>query len=237
MGISWIIPAYNEEGYVGTCIDSIRKEMVEFSEPYEILVVDNNSASFSTALEAINCGATVLWEPLKGVTHARSLGFAKAKYELIACIDADNTIPRGWVFHAMRAINFSPETVAVYGPVFYKNMPYLFYLWYTVFYAIAWMAKFVSPFIQGGNFVVRKTAIEQTGGYTEFVPFWGEDTFLGRNLSKAGRVRFCFNMWVYSSPRRLQKQGVINTAWKYASNYIWISLTGHPFDTEYEDYR
>jgi len=39
--ISIIIPAYNEERYLGRCLDAIAAQSVR---PYEVIVVDNNSS-------------------------------------------------------------------------------------------------------------------------------------------------------------------------------------------------
>ena len=39
--ISVIIPVYNGESYIKKCLDVLMKQ--DFDEPYEIIIVDNNS--------------------------------------------------------------------------------------------------------------------------------------------------------------------------------------------------
>ena len=41
--ISFIVPAHNEELWIGGCLDSIRAAMEKLAEPYEVIVVDDAS--------------------------------------------------------------------------------------------------------------------------------------------------------------------------------------------------
>ena len=42
----------------------------------------------------------------------------------------------------------------------------------------------------GGNFIVRKSALEAVGGFNCEIPFYGEDTDIAQRLSAVGRVLF-----------------------------------------------
>src|SRR6266516_2167652 len=41
--ISFIVPAHNEELWIGKCLGSIRTTMDKLAEPYEVIVVDDAS--------------------------------------------------------------------------------------------------------------------------------------------------------------------------------------------------
>ena len=92
--ISIIIPAYNEERYIGPCLDSIAAQTVA---PWEVIVVDNNSTDATAAIAKRYPFVTLVQEPRQGKVHARDAGFAAARGTILARIDADVVIPRGWV--------------------------------------------------------------------------------------------------------------------------------------------
>ena len=60
--------------------------------------------------------------------------------------------------------------------------------------------------MQGGNFVVRRDALQKIGGYDTNISFYGEDTDVARRLSKVGHVKFTFDLPALSSGRRLAKE-------------------------------
>ncbi len=95
----------------------------------------------------------------------------------------------------------------------------------------------VGVMVQGGNVVIRRTALEKIGGYDTSISFYGEDTDLARRLDKVGRVKFTFRLPTLSSFRRLAGEGTVATGFRYAVNYLWITLFKKPHTREYEDIR
>ena len=91
--------------------------------------------------------------------------------------------------------------------------------------------------VQGGNFVLRRTALEQIGGFNTAISFYGEDTDIARRVAKVGDVRFSFDLKMYSSARRLKKEGMLTMAARYTINYFWIMFRKKPFTEEYVDIR
>ena len=90
--------------------------------------------------------------------------------------------------------------------------------------------------LQGGNYVVRKSALDAIG-YDTSISFYGEDTDMARRLYAIGKVRFTFGLPMYTSARRLKTEGYLAMAWKYQINYIWVMLFKRPFTKEYIDIR
>jgi len=95
----------------------------------------------------------------------------------------------------------------------------------------------VGSMLQGGNFIVKKTALAAIGGFNSDFDFWGEDTDLARRLVKVGVVKFTFNLPIYASGRRLEKDGMVKTGWRYALNYFSTIFFKKPYDTVKKDFK
>lgn len=91
--VSVVIPAYNEEKLLGRCLESLKNQVVQ---PYEVIVVDNNSSDATSAI-AKGYGASVVSEKRQGIAWARDAGFSKATGDIIARLDADCIAPPEWI--------------------------------------------------------------------------------------------------------------------------------------------
>jgi len=91
--------------------------------------------------------------------------------------------------------------------------------------------------LQGGNHAVRRSALERIGGYNTAIAFHGEDTVTAFRLMRVGVVKFSFRLPIFTSGRRLRKEGVLRTAWTYALNSIFVILYGRPRARAYTDVR
>ena len=92
MDFSVIIPAHNEEKYIGKCLQSIRKAQ-EHIQPasLEIIVVCNRCTD-STALISEQYGARVLENNEKNLSAIRNTGVRAAEGEIVVTIDADSVM-------------------------------------------------------------------------------------------------------------------------------------------------
>jgi glycosyltransferase involved in cell wall biosynthesis len=234
--VSFVIPAYNEEALIVRCISSIREEIARVGNPvHEIIVVDNASTDL-TAGYAIIARARVLHERRKGVTRARQTGFEHARYDIVAFIDADSTLPPGWL--SRMCGNFAdPDVVAVSGPVAYPEL--IFYKRYLslAFYACAKLVHPIAPLLQGGNFALTKKALREAGGFNTDIDFYGEDTDTAVRLSKVGKVRFDLGLVIHTSARRMDGEGFVRIGTRYIANFLSVWITGEPWTTEYRDHR
>ncbi|MDP3771764.1 MAG: glycosyltransferase family 2 protein [bacterium] len=246
MKISFVIPAHNEEGYLAACIVSIQKALAAGTYDAEIIVVNNASTDRTHEIAASFVGVGVIDEPQKGITYARSAGYRAATGDLIANIDADTRLPPEWLDRVMKEFgrDKNKKLVALSGPFLYYDLPLLSRVFVKFFYGLGYATYFVNHFIlgvgamlQGGNFVVRRSALEQIGGYDTSIEFYGEDTDIARRLAKIGRVKWTFGLPVYTSGRRLKGEGVIATGARYALNYFWTTFFGRPFTLKHRDVR
>ena len=97
MKISFVIPAYNEEGYLGECLASVRRELARGRYDAEVIVVNNASTDKTAEIARSFPGVIVVDEPKKGLSQARHSGFAASSGDLIANVDADTILPKGWL--------------------------------------------------------------------------------------------------------------------------------------------
>lgn len=117
--ISLIIPVYNEESHLKSCLDSVAMQTVH---PLEVIVVDNNSSDASLDIAKKYNFVKILHEGKQGVVYARNRGFNAAKGDVIGRIDADSILEPEWVERVL-SIFANKKTAAATGPVNYYDMP------------------------------------------------------------------------------------------------------------------
>lgn len=233
--ISFVVPCFNEEKNIGNCVQSIQREAEKFASNYEIIVVDNLSTD-GTAELARQHGAKVVGCEQKGVVWARRAGYGASSHEFVACVDADNILPKGWLQSAFGGFR-SDEVVVVTGPVIFRDLPTSVRILSIGFFLSAWVLHQLMPMMQGGNFVVRRSALEDVGGFDTSCAFYGEDTAQAVLFSKVGRIKFVPGMWLYSSARRFLREGIVRVTLRYSANYMSVWLRGRPCTHDYRDIR
>jgi glycosyltransferase involved in cell wall biosynthesis len=232
--ISFIIPCYNEEKHIKDCIRSIRKNV--WYLPYEIIVVDNNCTD-KTAKIAEKEQAFVIKETRKGVVFARQAGYQAARGRLIANIDADSKITSAWLWEALSGLS-DDNVVAVTGPLEYEDVSSSLRMMTKLYYALAKISNdHIGVFLQGGNAIIRKSALDEVGGYDTSIAFYGEDTMTAKRIQHLGKIVFNPRMITTTSPRRLKEQGLIKTSWLYISNYFSVTFKNKSATKDYKDFR
>jgi len=232
--ISFIIPCYNEEAHIKDCIRAIRKHV--WYVPYEIIVVDNNCTDKTVEIAELE-GAFVIKETRKGVVFARQTGYEAAKGFLIANIDADSKITEGWIWEALSRLS-NDDTVAVTGPLEYQDVGLGLRIMTKLYYLIAKLSNdYIGVFIQGGNSMIKKSALDKVGGYDLSIAFYGEDTMTAKRIQHLGKIVFNMYMVTTTSPRRLKEQGNIKTIWMYLTNYFSVTFKNKSTTNDYKDYR
>ena len=91
--VSVIVPFYNAESHIKTCLDALLKQ--DFIKPFEIIMVDDASTDNSRNIVKMHDfpGLQLYSLPSNsGPAAARNLGLKKAKGEYVYFLDADDTI-------------------------------------------------------------------------------------------------------------------------------------------------
>ena len=94
MNVSVIIPAYNSEATIGSCLESLTNQ--NYKEDYEIIVVDDGSTD-NTKGEVKKFDVKFLEQKHGGPAVARNLGAKKAAGEIILFTDADCVPEADWI--------------------------------------------------------------------------------------------------------------------------------------------
>jgi len=204
LGVSVVIPAYNEERYLERCLAAQARQTYP-ADRFEVVVVDNGSTD-ATAEIAHRFGVRVVSEPRKGVARARQAGFGAARGEIIASTDADTVVPSFWVARIVAHFQADPALGGVYGPIYWPDAPLIGQL--GMRYPTTWVLwasnRIRRSLWWGSNFAVRREIFCRTGG---FPVDWasGEDTDLSLRVSRIAPVRFDPLLVVYASPRRMRE--------------------------------
>ena len=245
MKLAFVIPAYNEEALIGKCLESVIAENTRSGANAAIFVVNNASKDRTGEIARSYPGVTVVDEPKKGLVNARDAGFAATEgYDLVANIDSDTIVPEGWLTTVMDEFNRDPKLVCLSGPYVYYDMSAWNRFLVNAFYGLTWLIYVLNRYIlrvgsvvQGGNFIFKRQAWADVGGYDRSIEFFGEDTDVAVRLSKVGGVKFSFKLKMKTSGRRLEKEGVFRTAGTYTLNFFWVTFRGKPATKEYTDIR
>jgi glycosyltransferase involved in cell wall biosynthesis len=237
MKISIIVPAYNEEKYIGDCLQSITEARTD--DITEVIVIDNASTDNTAAIAKTFRGVRVVHEPQKGLTKARQRGLLEAKGDFVAYLDADTRMPPAWPFIVVKEFSRKPDMVCLSGPFHYYDLPALQKIFAETLWALTapptyWLTGFM---VLGANFIAKREALQKIGGFDTTISFYGEDTDIAWRLSKMGKVKFSMKFFIIGSGRRLLEEGLVRTFWRYAVNYRSMAFQHKPTTTQYKDIR
>ena len=234
--ISLIIPAYNEEAYLGARLDAVMANVA--GKALEIIVIDNNSTDGTRAVAERYPAVTYVFEPEKGITRARQRGFLTARGDILAYVDADTHPPAGWIEQIWDHFGKHEALATLSGPYSFYDLSGLRNKvasgW---FVAARPLYGLIGYMLVGGNFAIRREVLEKMGGFDPKIEFYGEDADIAKRAKKHGKVLFDPRFVMPTSGRRLQKQGFLRMAGIYFVNFFSIVFRGKPATRGYTDIR
>ena len=235
--ISLVIPAYNEEKYIGECLDHVLRNSDGVF--HEIIVIDNASSDRTGEIASGFPGVRVVRETNKGLTWARQRGYLEATGDVLAYIDADTHMPPGWARRVQATFRKSADTVCFSGPYVYYDSSPLQKFFVSLYWDLLGMPMYfmLGYLVVGGNFAIRKETLDSMQGFDTTITFYGEDTNIARRAHEFGTVQFSQKLKMYTSARRLHGQGVLNTAFTYMANFLSEAFRRKPATTSYQDIR
>jgi glycosyltransferase involved in cell wall biosynthesis len=240
--LSVIVCAHNEAHYLSACLHSL---LAQTRIPDEILVVNNASTDETRAVALRVPGVRVVDERRKGLVMARETGRHASSGDVLVYVDADCRAPLTWLARIERRFEADPRLLALSGPYRY----YDWHLWgralvraydFTVAPATQLLVKYllrIGTVFYGGNFAVRREALDKIGGFDTSIEFHGEDTNLGRRLHAAGTVALCYECALYTSARRYRAMGIGAVFRLYIRNFTSELLYHRPKDSTHIDVR
>lgn len=225
--LSIIIPVYNEQSHLKTCLESIAWQT---DPPDEVIVVDNNSLDKSIDIAKSFDFVKVITEKKQGVLFARNKGFNKATSDIIGRIDADSILSENWCQN-VRKIFCNNNIGAATGPVVYYDMPFKrmgFKIDKTIRRAID---KFNDdfPYLFGTNMAIRRSVWNKNKQNFCSRRDVHEDLDIGIHLTQAGEhIAYRANMVVGMSARRFDNNP--KDFYRYISFYK-SSFANHGIET------
>lgn len=195
LSVSLVIPMKNAAQTLDACLTSLGQ--LE-PRPMEIVLVDNGSADATLErLQTFVRGTTappitVVTEARPGATFARNAGIRASRGDIVAFTDSDCAIDRAWLAYLVKP--FSDERVgAVAGRIVAapaNNTCQLFCGLYTLQSPAAGRIHDRWTPDEGGfptaNLAVRRTTLDEVGGFDERIRIYGEDYDLCARIYEKG---------------------------------------------------
>ncbi len=226
MKVSAVIPAYREADYIGRTLIALRNEGID-----EIVVVDGGSEDGT--VEIAERYADIVRSSIKydSPAKARNVGIKLSSGDVIAFVDADTVVAKGWRDALVRG--FEEEgVVGLGGPAYpLEDEGDLLKAAYILSYDL--MVRFTifmgRPHLMGFNSAFRRDALLKLGGFREDLRV-SEDALLSIAASKIGKVKFVPEMVVYTSARRVRKRGFTESLFYLVYNGLSVLLMEKPFE-------
>ena len=203
--ISFVVPAYNEEKYLGPTLAAIHESAGGVGEPYEIVVADDASTD-RTAEIAQAAGARVVRVEKRLIAAVRNAGARAAHGDAFFFVDADTRINAAVVKAALEALHKGAvgggAGVAMdeHAPAWtHRVMTFLL----PVFYLMKWAA--------GCFLFCRRDAFEATGGFDETY-YAAEEIHFSQALKRHGRF-VMLRERVITSSRKAEGRSVWSLLW------------------------
>ncbi|MFL6227467.1 MAG: glycosyltransferase [Pyrinomonadaceae bacterium] len=218
MLISIIVPAYNEEKYVGRTLASLKQAerllLHETGVPIEIIVVDDASTD-STAAVARSFGAVVFPEPTHNVGHVRNAGASRAGGDILIFVDADVIVPESLLCRIHEAMS---DGHCLGGAVDTDYQPAKFSV--KVYLGMWRLVGRAAGMAQGATQFCRRDVYASLGGYDETL-YMGEDVDFYWRLKRLAKqrgsyVRFIEDLRVSPSSRRFD-------TWLFWRTLVWTN--------------
>jgi len=218
--ISVIVPTYNEEESIASCLESLCSQTIP-RDAYEIIVVDGNSKDRTREIAA-KYADQVFVQTSKKVGGARNDGAMAAKGEIVATTDADCYLPPDWLERIERDFADHPDAVQIYGLVFpkEKGIKNSISLWLANFFSRLGYLTHSVYYTLGCNTAFRRDAFMAIGMYHTIDA--GDDLEIARRARKAGKVVLDPKLKVGFSMRRYQQFGTLKSLWEW----VYIVVKG-----------
>ncbi|HAS80959.1 MAG: family 2 glycosyl transferase [Candidatus Nomurabacteria bacterium GW2011_GWE1_32_28] len=234
--ISLIIPAYNEEKYIGLCLDSVLKN--SNGKIFEIIVVDNNSTDKTIEIVKRYKEIKIIKEEKKGAIRARQKGFLESKGDILAFIDADTKMLPNWTQQIIDEFKKDKNLVCLSGPYVYYDIStwksFLVKFFWIISIPVYWIMGYMAIF---GNLVIKKEILEKMNGFDTNIDFFGDDTNTARRAKAFGKVKFKLNFKMQTSGRRLIHSGILKTTIIYVYYFFSESIKHKIINKKYKDIR
>src|SRR5436190_4067901 len=201
--ISVIIPAHNEEAYLGHTLEALRCQ----SHPaYEIIVVTNGCTDRTAEIASGRCDQLITLSQ-RGLGAARNRGARRARGELLVFLDADTLLEPDALEIIARTFNHGAAAGTLKGRPDSDRLPYR-------------LIYFLKNFIHGallhhgssGVILCWKKQFARLGGFDERLEV-RENSDLINRLERFGAYQYIGGTAATTSMRRYERRGWWHISW------------------------
>ncbi|KXB08052.1 hypothetical protein AKJ56_01935 [candidate division MSBL1 archaeon SCGC-AAA382N08] len=211
--ISVVIPALNEEDYIGNCLKSLIEQ--EYSKKYEIIVMDNGSEDRTREIAKKYCDRLFV-EPDLELYELRNEGIRRAQGKIVAQTDADCIAPKNWLKEVERGLENSVLATGPVGPIEDSNLYGVLLNLFNNFLRVS-MNLFNFSHASAGNCAFYRDLAISIGGFKDSFPSDGK---FGVEMRGLGKLYFNPDMKVKTSMRRYKNESFSKTLYELAISHI-----------------
>lgn len=218
--VSIIIPAYNEENYIGACLASIKRQ--EFSGRYEVILGDGKSTD-STPKIARDHGAKVVVENYGTPSGGRHAATKVARGKIFVFLSADVEVSPNYLQEICRVFDNKKVAWAM-GRIEPSEGNALEKMG-------AWVLNVITmtfnplgiAYVNADTLAARADSYIRVGGFNPKL-VTSEDTDLGKRLMWCGKFAFASRAICYLSMRRVRKWGYLRFVIFHTMNFFKTHL-------------
>ena len=225
MFLSIVIPALNEENYIGILLNSLTKQL---HKDFEVLVVDGGSKD-STCDKVIEFSSKINLQLIKsdkkGIAYQRNLGASKAKSDYLIFLDADGFVGDDFLQKLSAYLSSNPNVDTLTSwiePLSDRKRDKLIFYTYNQFFLD--VAKNIKPIAHGAFICIKSSVFQHLKGFRENVAV-GEDFDLVIRATKHGyKFAVLKNPKIFTSIRRMETMGWGRYLWAMGKNSLYFQL-------------
>ena len=192
--ISVIIPTYNRKNLLVKLVNSLYNSEGT-RQLYEVIVIDDGSSDATPEIlkHLSDNHPNFLYKRIKnsGPGIARNIGLGLARGRIIAFIDDDYIVTKGWFKEIRKTFELDKDTDFVYGRILPEKDFYLPF-------SHSW--KLDGQHIITSNIAIKKEIFHKIGGFDPKLSYWAEDwDFIARVKKSKLQINYNPNLIAINS--------------------------------------
>ncbi len=222
--VSIVIPAKNEQQDVPFLFESIRQQTYT---SYEVILADAESTDRTVEI-ARAAGVRVVSGGLPGV--GRNRGAAVATGEIIVFLDAETVLVSPTFLEDCVREMIDRRLDMASCLVTTSSKRFLDRVWFGGYNIYARLTERIHPHAQGSCMFVRRTVHEALEGFDERVVLCEDAEYAQRLIRHGYRFANLHAHKIYTSVRRMHREGYLRVAAKYMFMEVHLLFKGHFYD-------